>query len=1418
MNKKYNLKLDLQFRCNNSIMKFNQFDNNTSDFFIKISNGGKSFDVEKAIVVLAIIKPSGKAASQFVEVENGLVYADLKPNMRDEIGIYTAQAMLILEDERVVTDVISYEVEEDKIFSLLNDTVGTSEEFTLLTDMLSRLSAIEISEEQRVINEAERILSEENRKIEEAKRVEAELIRQHEEADRAKYDATRESNENIRKINEEARISSENVRLENEANRIEQEANRVKAEQLRKDNYNLMTEDEERRRSEANAHKEAEVLRVQAETNRVNEEAKRRTTEQARVSAENTRVSNENTRKANETTRQTNETHRVEAETQRQNRYNSFILEAEANANNFENYTNNAKIKEEERKSNELDRKSQEDRRVSNEVERISNENTRKANENARIESEKQRVDAENLRKEKIIEIQSDYDSLKKVIIDENASANLQNQINQTNSQLEHKMNRGDKIKSSQLDTSSNSSKIGLNNLSDEVHQAMSGNAPVNPTIPDGSLTTEKYADNSITDVKIRNQYLHPMIYAQNSKLDFTFDNSAAKLKVSVGTNAYLIVGTKYIPITGDNRATTFIVNYPSTDYDGVTTLWFIPSTKNFLLANFREYDTHSLGSNTEAYLVATIAISSQVVNAIGEFTINGKEVKDGSIHNNAFLDSTITGNKLVDRTILGSKINRQYLPIYLYADGDFDFTFDSYNRQLKMYVPAYAYACQGVDYYKLGTEGTPKTFVIPYPESDDGINYLTVDVSTSQLAIYNFKQFSTIKNNNNILILGTLSTYYRNIAVNGSYTTNGGGASKEIFIGFGEDIIVDKINRKIKIPPFYVKSRGDLSGNRYITPTKCGLEGNYFEYDIPQDYIFNVLSLDYNKLLKFNDGSTKNECPIVESQAANLPGYGIGCNIIVATMLYGQVTTTYPYKEVSYSSESVKDWGSYNGRGYINFNWKDGVIEFPSQGFVHYGTTYYTPNWEGITNHKIPIEDTKDGIQWLLFNLRTNKFKTLRYTGSSIDWSAGWVIIATFWVNNKVQMIGSYKINGKLLGENINVAVESNSDVDFKFNIDDNKLVLPDKMFFVKNEEIPIYLASIIPDDKKISSIKPSLIYKDGQTRKIESFYDSNYLHSDKLSETFRIGFRQYKDNKLYYKDITRVYCDPSTVSNKTPKILHIGDSITNRNIAYRNEQFLKEWGITPTYVGTVNNGTVSDKRRGEGREGWSYPNFTGKGNIWGNNGSVIVPKLDGNTTTLNQNPFIKIATEDDKTNYPQWCFRNTGVKRELSYEEDTDKSGDFYIFDMEHYLSSHGVETPDIITIALSTNDINRDSDALEMCKFNMQLMVSRIREQLPNAKIGIVPSPAWGFGNATFKSKVVQWIEECITIINNLDDDKVFIIPVWCHMNKEWGFPIGNVSDLSNINNSKVGSISDSIHLSTYGEEQYGKVMATFIANMI
>ena len=445
MNKEYKIKLDLNKKLYNKKMAFNQFDENVNDFYIEVTKNNEVVkDLDKSIITLVAIKPNNAVDAQFIEVKEGQIYADLKPSMCDLVGNYQAKAMIVLEGEIVTTDTINYSVSEDKIISRLNDDVVSDERFPLFTDALARLSTIEISEEQRVINEAERILSEENRKIEEAKRVEAELIRQHEEADRTKYDATRESNENIRKINESIRLANETNRIDEETKRVEEENKRKLAEEERNANYNFMTEDEERRRSEANAHKEAEKLRVQAETNRVNEEAKRRTTEQVRVSAENTRVSNENTRKANETTRQTNETHRVEAETQRQNRYNSFIADAEANASNFENYTNTAKVKEEERKSNELDRKSQETKRVSNEVERISNENTRKANEKAR---EKNETSRQYVFENKVNEVD-------KKIIEINTTKD--NFVSSVNTKVDTKISELDNAKSDMTNTVSN--------------------------------------------------------------------------------------------------------------------------------------------------------------------------------------------------------------------------------------------------------------------------------------------------------------------------------------------------------------------------------------------------------------------------------------------------------------------------------------------------------------------------------------------------------------------------------------------------------------------------------------------------------------------------------------------------------------------------------------------------------------------------------------------------------------------------------------------------------------------------------------------------------------------------------------------------------------------------------------------------
>ena len=78
MDKRYNLKLDLQFRCNNSKMVFDEFDENTSDFFMQITRQGEKIDISNSIPTLLVLKPSGVAVSQILEVKNNIIYGNLK--------------------------------------------------------------------------------------------------------------------------------------------------------------------------------------------------------------------------------------------------------------------------------------------------------------------------------------------------------------------------------------------------------------------------------------------------------------------------------------------------------------------------------------------------------------------------------------------------------------------------------------------------------------------------------------------------------------------------------------------------------------------------------------------------------------------------------------------------------------------------------------------------------------------------------------------------------------------------------------------------------------------------------------------------------------------------------------------------------------------------------------------------------------------------------------------------------------------------------------------------------------------------------------------------------------------------------------------------------------------------------------------
>ena len=208
------------------------------------------------------------------------------------------------------------------------------------------------AEEQRILNESNRIAQEDSRELNEDTRQTAE--------------STRISSEDTRNTNETARISAESTRADNESTRQTNETGRVNAESTRV--------------SQENTRESQETARVGAESSRV-------TVESGRVTAENTRVSQENTRKTNETARQTAESARATAETSRASAESTRVSQE-----------NTRKTQETGRVNAESSRASAESARVTAENTRSSQESTRQTNESARQSNESTRQTQEATR------------------------------------------------------------------------------------------------------------------------------------------------------------------------------------------------------------------------------------------------------------------------------------------------------------------------------------------------------------------------------------------------------------------------------------------------------------------------------------------------------------------------------------------------------------------------------------------------------------------------------------------------------------------------------------------------------------------------------------------------------------------------------------------------------------------------------------------------------------------------------------------------------------------------------------------------------------------------------------------------------------------------------------------------------------
>lgn len=485
------------------------------------------------------------------------------------------------------------------------------------------------------------------------------------------------------------------------------------------------------------------------------------------------------------------------------------------------------------------------------------------------------------------------------------------------------------------------------------------------------------------------------------------------------------------------------------------------------------------------------------------------------------------------------------------------------------------------------------------------------------------------------------------------------------------------------------------------------------------------------------------------------------------------------------------------------------------SSGYCMFGADYYnltaidtTQNWEGGTS----------GLFFIYYDRTLKYIRVFNFASNSVPKTNNFVLLG--WFNSASANTASNSIvivsKGFIVdGTAINSPGNNNAT---------GELILAPKIWLISGQKLPLYKSCIIRNeaeraDEFILANKPiNDSDLDFTYPTYESFIGKIDLDSTRLKPTVTIFSKKYQDTGNDYGSVMSIVASAANLKTGLTKVWNsIGDSLTNRGVVKWTKSYLTaiSSGLTLTDVGTMTNTGF----KGEGREGWTFANMIGRDNKH-LDGTVITRLADGSTTsTLYQNPFLKVANSTDTTNHPTWCFRNTGADAELSYATDTDHTGNFYVFDYTYYMTQHSIATPDLVTIALSTNDMTvSTTTGVADCLFGIEVMLTQIKAAVPSAKIGIIPATGQG-DNSTVWPTICDWINQLNLKLTTLAFSNVETIGIWMHLNKSFSYPYTSNSNLRSDGNKTQKYVKgEAIHFSTVGYFEYAKALSAYIIAVI
>ena len=368
------------------------------------------------------------------------------------------------------------------------------------------------------------------------------------------------------------------------------------------------------------------------------------------------------------------------------------------------------------------------------------------------------------------------------------------------------------------------------------------------------------------------------------------------------------------------------------------------------------------------------------------------------------------------------------------------------------------------------------------------------------------------------------------------------------------------------------------------------------------------------------------------------------------------------------------------------------------------------------------------------------------------------------------------------------------------------NKFIIPDYIYMINEQPLRIYKESMIYPYKSaldynmyLYSAEDSWFYVDNKNpySKIGDIIDVN---KNEIGSTLRIAFQKDIEEQ-FGKIVNVVSCSASSKTTSTAKINAFGDSLTFGGLTHAIHKTLTGLGISNSWIGTVQSGT---NQLCEARAGYSYAQYIGYRTI-----------ENASDAHLDLFPFLKLATSDDKTNHPDWCFTRTFVAKEKTYAEVVAEGGntnqDFYIFDYNYYLTHNNLDTPNIVLLSMGTNDRWKyGKDATSICEKAIQIITSQVHSVNANINIGIVPFPAQG-NDDTF-DLIRSWY---LTLLSNKSTYNYDIICEFLSQgrNNSWNY---NATTINGAVNKYTKS--DDVHTYLNGYTEGGFPIAYWIVNKL